>query len=195
MCITSLPTIANTFVFTEPGWWSNPASSTSYTELVPAWWLNTHPVMYYFIGCYLREHRLSLSKFKCFFILIGTLLTASAYNYYRSHGTIFQAGKWTDWESPFTILLTVMVYILLTDVKKFKDLSPKTKSVLKYLSELTLGAYLVSYIFIANFIQNLPLQYLICLTDFRIILSWYRLCLSAQCFFLQHWIWFMKHCV
>lgn len=178
--LTAVPAITNSFVLTEEGWWANPASSNAYNKLVPSWWLGIYPLTYYFIGCYIREFGFSLSKLKRLALLVITIIAVGAYNCYRSHGATFQYGQWADWQSLFTLIMTVLTFSVIYNTKWLIRLPDAYKKVIKYLSELTLGAYLVSYIFDNRFysrltskIPNVPdrLKYYLVIVPFIFVCS------------------------
>ena len=145
--LTAVPAVTNSFVLTENGWWSNPPSSDAYNKLLPSFWLEIYPLTYYFIGCYLREFGFPLGKCKSFALLIITVISVGAYNCYRSYGAIFQYGKWANWPSLFIVIMTVLIFAIMNNTKWLMRLPDMSKKIMKYLSDLTLGAYLVSYIF------------------------------------------------
>ena len=145
--ITVLPSFINTFCFTEEGWWIQPSSSGNYNQLIPNWWCGIYPLAYYFIGCYIREFGIKINKVINLLSIIITLLIAGAYIYYRSFGTEFVYGSWNEWAGLFTLILTPLVFTIILGTKWINNLPPKAKACIKYLSELTLGAYLISYIF------------------------------------------------
>lgn len=153
--LTTVPMFTNTFVLTDLEWWSNPASLNTYNKILPSWWLGIYPITYYFIGCYIREFGITFSKRKNFGLLIITAAAAGAYNCYRSKGAVFQSGPWADWHSPFTVVMAVLTFTLILHTGYLMRLRDTPKKIIKYLSELTLGAYLVSYIFDNKFYAQL----------------------------------------
>lgn len=155
LAITVLPAFANYFCFTVEGWWSQPSSAQTYNPLVPDWWLGIYPITYYFIGCYIREFGLKLNKMLSSLLIIITLFVAGAYIYYRTFGTQFIYEPWNEWSGIFTVILTPLVFHIILGTRWIINLPVKVKSCLAYLSDLTLGAYLLSYIFDNYFYQKL----------------------------------------
>ena len=141
--ITALPGVLNTFNLTTPGWWSDPASSTSYTKLIPGWWTGMYPLTYYFIGCYLKEFPLRIKKRYLTLMLAFFVLAAGIYNYYRMHGTKFFYGSFMTNASIFITAIGVMVFSLTVsfDLTRIPIL---LKRAMSHMAKWTFGAYLVS---------------------------------------------------
>ena len=77
MLLTALPSVVNIYCFRVPGWWSEPASSEAYKQLIPAWWENFYPVTYYFLGSYLREYPIKLKRSKHALLIAAVILLAA----------------------------------------------------------------------------------------------------------------------
>ncbi len=147
LCVlTALPSLVNSFNFTIDGWWQNPTLSKEYQALVPDHWISLYPMTYYFIGAYLKEYPPKASKTKLFVLLIISLNLFAVYNIYRSGQGSIMSASWTNWSGFEQVVDTPLLFALLLKVKL--DNAPKAvKSVLAKLSNLTLGTYLISYIF------------------------------------------------
>ncbi len=144
--LTAVPSALNIWRFNDPGWWSNPASSADFDIVVPDWWINFYPVTYYLLGCYLREFPLKLSKGKSLCLMLLCFVVAGLFNFYRSHDTVFVQGIWEDNGSALVLIQSVLVFHLLNSFS-YSGASAKGCKVLSYLSGLTMGAYLCSWIF------------------------------------------------
>lgn len=144
--LTALPTVVNTYNLDIKGWWMNPAMDGNYRKLMPAWWNGIYPLTYYFIGCYLSEYRpkIRFSTNICLIVLVLTVF--SVYNYWRSHGSSYIVGTWSNWESIFAVLLTILVFLLFIN-RNYERISLSVISIFRLLSGLCLGGYLVSWIF------------------------------------------------
>jgi surface polysaccharide O-acyltransferase-like enzyme len=144
MC--SLPSILNANDFLTEGWLIHPSLSTSFQKLIPSWWGGMYPLVYYFIGAYLREYGVSLSKLWLSILTVASIGIAVLYHVWRADGGQFPWGTWNDWCSPFALITATLIFSLLISV----DYSRAPDSLLlplRYVSGLTLGMYLVSYIF------------------------------------------------
>ena len=132
------------------GWFLKPLSSSDYFELLPDYWMGLYPITYYFIGCYLKEYPLKLS---CKTIALASFLLFLAngsFNYYRSYGFFFVEGIWQEYYSLPVVLQAVLFFSFFVglDYSKFPG---KASRLLAKLSDATLGAYLVSWIFDTTF--------------------------------------------
>lgn len=66
------------------------------------------------------------------------------------YGVVFVNGPWTEYSSLFVMIQSVLVFNFLAQ-GNYEKTSKKTRRVLAYMSEWTLGAYLISFIFDAVF--------------------------------------------
>lgn len=146
--IVAIPGMTNIYNFYVDSWWSNPTLSSEYQKLLPNWWQSTlYPVLYYYIGCFLREFDLKISK-KMSALLLGLcILVSGIFSYYRSYGIWFVSGGWNKYESLFVVIMTVLVFHIITHMKFWNNLPSLGNKMLVLLSNVSLGAYLVSYIF------------------------------------------------
>ncbi len=111
-------------------------------EIIPDWWVSIYPITYYFLGSYLREFPPKISKKLSLLLILTFALIFGTANFYIGYGELF---KWTplqDYGSLFTLILTVIVFAFFLKLN-----ITKLKKTLAFVSDLTLCAYLVSYIF------------------------------------------------
>lgn len=155
LLLTALPSVVNIFHFTEAEKWGIYISANMYQKIIPAWWTGVYPLCYYFIGCYMKEYGLKFGKVKSTVLLLGTVFFAGSMNYCISYGTVFQWGGWQSWGSLFNVISTVLVFNIFRKMKWINNLPNIIKIFIKWLSDLTLGAYLVSYVFDSLFYQVL----------------------------------------
>lgn len=155
--LTSLPSIINVYDIFSPTWWKNPASSTAYLKLIPAWWTGIYPLTYYFIGCYLIEYKPKMNIWKNILLIILTLLVYGTYCIWRSYNVPFASGAWEAWGSPFNVVLTVLVFIFFFN-RDYRNIPHLISRVFAVLSDCCLGGYLVSWIFDSAFYPILNLK-------------------------------------
>lgn len=144
--LTAIPGITNIFCLAGPSWWFLPSSSDSYYTILPQWWTNLYPITYFYIGRYLREYPLQLRTKTKLLLLTFSILAAGTFNYYRSYSSTFVWGKWQDYGSLLLLLQATLLFSLFSDLD-YSRLSVKWKTVFSTVSEVSLGAYLVSWIF------------------------------------------------
>lgn len=145
--LTALPTVLNIFVFSDLSWWLHPAEITKYQKIIPDWWTDIYPILYYFLGAYLKEYGLSIQKRKRPLLLAAVILFNGLFSCYRSYGVKFVRGGWQGFNSLFVVITSVLVFQIILDVPWFSKLSAPWKKLIKGVSDCVLGAYLLSYIF------------------------------------------------
>ena len=57
-------------------------------KLIPAFWLGTWPILYYFIGCYIREYKPKIPLKLNVGLIVVVLVLNTAFNYKRSFGKL-----------------------------------------------------------------------------------------------------------
>lgn len=117
--------------------------------LIPDWWAEiTYPLTYWALGAYLGKFVgiKKMSTFRVSLLLIISLILFTVFNIVCSGGGVFAWGKHNNWGGVENTVLSVLLFLLLNSIKG-KPLGKKHASFLKLVSELTFGAYLVSYTF------------------------------------------------
>lgn len=142
--LTMLPKLVNNFDLMTEGWWLNPTISKDYNPIVPGFFTAMYPITYYFIGAYLREYGWKISKRMNLLLLLAAVAGFGAYNYYRSYGGKFIWGSNSTWGGENLITATLL-FVLLLHLHPGKWPHP-LRAVLVYLSKISFGLYLVSWI-------------------------------------------------
>jgi len=146
LILTALPKMMNAYCASGLGWWLRPSSSQDYVDLVPDMWVSMYPITYFYLGRYLREFPLKLKPGKIFLCAIAVFGLAGLYNCYRSYGSCFVSGPWQSYSSFFITAQSVLVFSFFTSLR-YERLPVWTSRVFARASDLSLGAYLVSWIF------------------------------------------------
>ena len=142
-----LPNAINIFNLEDPSWWLNPASSREYHQLVPNFWMETtYVILYYFIGCYLKDYKLKLSRKNNIILLILSIILFGLFNYYRNYNALFGWETYVGYASLEVLIVTILVVNLILNLK-INIKSTKVTKIISKVSYLTFGAYLVSAIF------------------------------------------------
>lgn len=144
--LTALPSVFNSFNFLTEGWWASPSLSRSYQNLLPNWWLGIYPLTYYFIGCYLREYPPKVKLRIPFLIYCLSTLLSGIYSIYRSDGGPYYSAGFLEWYSLPTVVLTVSCFVFFMNIPT-SNFPSWLRKILAKLSDLCLGAYLLSWIF------------------------------------------------
>ena len=114
-------------------------------KLLPSFWLSLYPIMYYFIGCYLREYNPVIKKARVIGIFIIVAAMNGVYNYAMNAGRTFMWAQWCEYGS-FPIMLMATLATLFFLSLDTSGLSSKVSSALSYISRYCFGAYLLSFI-------------------------------------------------
>ncbi len=144
--ITILPSVFNIYNFYSWEWFLRPSSSSDYSKLVPTWWQKIYPLCYYFTGAYIKEYGCKIKTYKLTIIFVISVILFGSFSFYRSYGTNFIWGAYIDWPGFQTYILSVSLFILLSRLNNVK-LPLSVKFIFMKISELSLGIYLVSWIF------------------------------------------------
>lgn len=144
--LTALPDVCNIHQFSGLGWWLQPSSSEEYTQLLPSYWTLTYPLTYYFIGCYLSEYPITIKRSRHLALTLLSLVLSGSFAFYRSRGSGFLWGRWQEYSSLLVLIPSVLVFSWLAGLD-LSGLGSKIRRILARCSDLTFGAYLVSWIF------------------------------------------------
>ncbi len=142
--LTIAPSVFNVFTFVPFGL----AFSGEPNKILPQWWMNLYPVTYWFIGAYLRKY-VDIKKFNTFRLLMLIVIFATVFSVFcviKSGGEIFRWGAHCDWGSLQCTVLSVLVFLLINS-HGYKKRGKQLTAALSLVSEVTFGAYLVSYVF------------------------------------------------
>ena len=146
LLLTALPGIANIHCFTSLEWWLSPSGSESYDPLLPGWWIQMFPITYYYLGAYLRDYPLKMNRLPTAVWILIMFFAIGSYSYYRCYPGNFIIGIWDEHASILTTIQSVLVFHLLASFH-YNRCGRYVRKTLAFLSDLCLGAYLVSWIF------------------------------------------------
>lgn len=144
--MVSLPGMINIYNLKSLDWWSFPAGSNEYYKIIPSWWVQIYPLLYYFLGAYFRKYNIKYDSKKILLFLGIVILINGSFNFYRSYNSTFVSDTWNDYYSLFTFIQTALVFSLFLNLKISIN-SNRVKFVLEKLSSASFGAYLISCIF------------------------------------------------
>lgn len=130
----------------------------------PDWWIGIYPLVYYFLGCYIRAYQPKLKKFiaLCFLILI--VLIEAALTFYFSKGAPFVYAL-GEYGSILTMASSTVFFLM---VYNLKNENKTLGIILNNISSLTFDIYLVSFIvdkFIYEYVMSKIFE-----SNFQIIL-------------------------
>lgn len=118
----------------------------SQDQLFPEWWTKIWPILYYILGSYVKEYNVKISRKKNIVLIIVFVLASGLLCIWKSKGSVWQYGLWSDWSSLFNVLYSYMVFVFLINIR-FERIPIWVKKILVRLSNLCFGIYLASNIF------------------------------------------------
>ena len=114
-------------------------------KVIPSWWINIWPILYYFIGCYLNEYKPHIPKVKNMLLLLLVFIFSTGFNLYRNMGKCFEWGMYNDWYGIENLLSSVLLFVLVDNIN-INNIPSKLKWCIQSISKLSLGIYLSSWI-------------------------------------------------
>ena len=144
--LSSLPSIFNVVNFQGFFTAEKILNPTKGLQLLPDYWGSLYPFMYYFIGCFIREHRPKLKTRTNLIYLIIASAASGIFVFKALHHQAFVSSSLNGHSNPFVAVLTTLVFLFFINLN-YSRVPAKVNRTLAYLSSLCLGAYLVSWIF------------------------------------------------
>lgn len=118
-------------------------------KILPEWWSSTlYPLLYYYIGAYLRDYPIKVPVKTLTFILICWVIASSFINQYVSvflEGGTFLRSGFTSWQSFVNVITSTCLFALIMQLD-FSNLSKVPRFCIYKIASSTLGIYLVSWI-------------------------------------------------
>lgn len=114
-------------------------------SILPDWWEGLWPLLYYFIGCYLREYLPRIKLKWCVFLLFCVWISNSAFCLLRSWNKTFEWGIYNDWSRFQNLIFSVLIFIVLQNLN-LENIPFILKKIIRVISRLSLGIYLCSWI-------------------------------------------------
>ena len=109
------------------------------------YWVSLYPILYYYLGAYIKEYGFTLPKGKSLVLYLGTLTFVSIVNILQSYGKCFVWDHSAKYSGYGIVILSVLLFGMLLNTKT--ERTPKLiKAIVTKTSELSLGIYLLSYI-------------------------------------------------
>ncbi len=111
--------------------------------LLPSWWTGMYPLTYYFIGAYIKEYQIKLPKIISFCAVFSIMFIDAALIWMQSDGLKYKTTI-DGYGNGFVVLLSVFLFLLLYDINLKNNF---LRNLFETVSGLSLGIYLLSYIF------------------------------------------------
>lgn len=141
--LTSIPVITNCFHFQLN---QNSSVSTGYSKLLPSYWISIYPITYYFIGCFIREHKPKMNRILNILLFVIIAIAFGAFNYYRNYNaSSFEWASYQTYGALPILCMAYLVFVFLINID-FNKLPNIIKALLAKIADCCLGAYLISEI-------------------------------------------------
>ena len=125
-----------------------PTLMNMWIKLIPDWFAQSlFPVMYYFMGAYILEYDIKIkSPALSLAALFGATVLFGATNFILRSGKLYGWTDYTLWGGLPTVVISVLLFITLRRISP-QDPPKWIRAAVQWLSNITLGTYLLSYIF------------------------------------------------
>lgn len=144
--LTALPSVLNIYNLNSLDWLALPSASSAVNKIIPSWWQGFYPITYYYIGCYLSEYSIKIKKPLNLALIALCTLISGAFCFWRSYKANFIWGVWCNYQSLFNVVLTTLVFVFFINLN-YEKFPPLASKIIQKISGLSLGGYLVSWIF------------------------------------------------
>lgn len=114
-------------------------------SILPDWWGGLWPLLYYFIGCYIRQYPPKINFKRGIFLLFGVWMINSVFCFLRSRNKTFEWGIYNDWSGFQNLIFSVLIFIVLQNLN-LENIPCILKKTIRVISKLSLGIYLCSWI-------------------------------------------------
>lgn len=142
--LTALPNLVNAFYYADGLHFGG--KEMRFDTILPNYWRLITPVAYYLLGAYLRLYPLKIKRLTNLLLIFVCVLITGTGVYLINYGGTYIFGTWQDWDALPSMILSILVFNYLAQ-GDYSRLRPGTCRLLSYLSDLCLGAFLVSWIF------------------------------------------------
>lgn len=113
-------------------------------SILPNYWNIAFPITYYFIGAYLNEYKIKINKYINLIALITVIFFQTIIMFYSAYGYTFVEKISINYNNLFTIIESVLLFLLVYDIEKTKIIiSP----LISKISKVSFNMYLLSIIF------------------------------------------------
>lgn len=112
-------------------------------NVMPDWWTILYPVLYYFIGCYIKEYQIKMSKLINGIAIVTLLFLETFIAFFYYQGRPFDSILLEGYGSLLTVILATLVFLFFYNVD-FKN--KFLRIMITDFSKLSFDIYLLSYL-------------------------------------------------
>lgn len=113
-------------------------------DCFPSWWSCLYPLMFYFIGCYIKEYQIKIKKIINIFFIAVILFIETFMIYFYCQGHSLNSVVSPDYNFIPNVLLSILIFLLFYNVDIKNNFFTK---VIYLVSKYSFGMYLISFIF------------------------------------------------
>lgn len=161
-------------------------------DIIPDWWASIYPLLYYFIGCYIKEYQPKFDWKKNILYIILLLLIQTNLVYLYNYGNKFDYSFINGYGNLFTVLVATLVFIILYQIDfKNKIVNSAISRISKYSFDMYLLSFLVDSIIynIYDFKYRIYLKYAIIIVPIIFITTFVLAFIKEQIFKLCSFIY------
>lgn len=125
-------------------------------QIIPDWWINIWPLLYYFVGCYIKEYDIKISIKTNVIALIAIILVSGGVNFYLSHNNHFLWKNYNRWYGWQNVCSSILLFILIKNLNLSKIPNFLNK-IITFIAKISLGIYLSSWILDSILYERLKL--------------------------------------
>lgn len=130
------------FLVSIPNVFANIAIKGKTLDIFPSWWTGIYPLLYYFIGCYIKEYQIKIPKIKNIIYLLICLIIEATITFLYCQGKNINA-IFEGYASFPTVIISVLLFLLIYDL----NIKNKPSRILiTDISKLSFDIYLLSFI-------------------------------------------------
>ena len=113
-------------------------------DVLPMYWKEIYIIGYYYIGMYIREYQPKINKILNILLILLVTIIQSLFMYVLAFNSTIEKTLILDYNSIFTFIIGVLIFVLLYDINTNKEVIKKP---IEVISNTTLEIYLFSYMF------------------------------------------------
>ena len=112
-------------------------------DIIPNWWNQLYPLVYYFIGCYINEYQIKINKKRGIFYFFVIIILEAIATYVSCYNTKFDWDLIGEYNSIQTVMAATLLFLILYNVKTPGKI---VKKMVMSVSNVSFDMYLFSYI-------------------------------------------------
>ena len=113
-------------------------------DILPMYWYYLYIIAYYYIGMYIKEYKPRINKIINILLIIIVVIIQTIGIYLIVYNKQIEGNILLDYNSIFTFIISILIFILFYDIHSDKYFINKT---IEIISNTSLELYLFSYIF------------------------------------------------